>query len=419
MNISKPKGMQDFFGEKQVSFDAITSLLETLSQNFGYEKITFPTIEKEILFNRSVGDGTDVVNKEMYTFQDRKGRMLSLRPEGSASCTRLVIENDLIGREKKEIKLFYTANMFRYERPQRGRSREFFQFGIEHIGSKNKLFSDFEILMIGDLLLKKLEIEKYKLEINYLGSDETRNKFKTKLVKFFNDNKDKLSMDSLNRLEINPLRILDSKDKKDKEIIKNAPKLSDSLNEDEVLYFESLKKLLTKHKINFSLNTNLVRGLDYYNELVFEFISLDDNKIGSQSALIAGGRYDKLYEKLGSKESVPAIGFSIGIDRLILVANKFIEKVKNKEVDYYITPINSDFIEDSYKILKILSVDLNKNCKLDIRNIKLSKKIEIAYNYNVKKFLVIDDEIQNDFVIIKNLAKKTQRKISIKNLEEE
>ncbi|WP_343187949.1 histidine--tRNA ligase [Buchnera aphidicola (Periphyllus koelreuteriae)] len=371
-------------------------ILKKIFKNYGYVEIRLPIIEKTKLFYKSIGNVTDIVEKEMYTFLDKNKKNITLRPEGTASCSRAFIENNL----SKDIKqrFWYFGPMFRYERPQNGRYRQFYQFGCEVYGL-NTPEIDIELIILLNRCWKKLKIENYIfLEINSIGTIESRENYKIDLIKFFILNKKKLDNNSKKRLYTNPLRILDSKNKKIQNLIKKAPILLNYLDKNSKKNFNYICKFLKKLKISYKINTKLIRGLDYYNDTVFEW-KIKNKKFLSQNTVCAGGRYDKLINTLGGS-SIPALGFAIGMERLISIIN---EKKKNKKI--------------------ILSVDIyiisNFN-KKNIDHIKISEKIRNFFNKlyivqdfnigSIKKKLIRAKKFNSKIIIIINNKKNIQIK---------
>ncbi|WP_428994225.1 histidine--tRNA ligase [Buchnera aphidicola] len=371
-------------------------ILKKIFKNYGYVEIRLPIIEKTKLFYKSIGNVTDIIEKEMYTFLDKNKKNITLRPEGTASCSRAFIENNL----SKDIKqrFWYFGPMFRYERPQNGRYRQFYQFGCEVYGL-NTPEIDIELIILLNRCWKKLKIENYIfLEINSIGNIESRENYKIDLIKFFILNKKKLDNNSKKRLYTNPLRILDSKNKKIQNLIKKAPILFNYLDKNSKKNFNYICKFLKKLKISYKINTRLIRGLDYYNDTVFEW-KIKNKKFLSQNTVCAGGRYDKLIDTLGGSP-IPALGFAIGMERLISIIN---EKKKNKKI--------------------ILSVDIyiisNFN-KKNIDHIKISEKIRNFFNKlyivqdfnigSIKKKLIRAKKFNSKIIIIINNKKNIQIK---------
>ena len=309
-SITALRGMNDIYSENAVAFDFLIQSAEDVLTQYGYQSIRLPIVEKTELFARSIGEVTDIVEKEMYTFADRNGDSLSLRPEGTAGCVRAVIENGLIHNQIQ--KLFYTGPMFRYERPQRGRYRQFHQFGVEVFGLSSSDI-DAELMVLTARLWDLMGLDGLELQINSLGSNEARAAYREILVAYLSEHKQQLDEDSLRRLESNPLRILDSKNPDMAQLIADAPKLIDHLDEESVQHFEQVKSYLDDLGIDYVVNPNLVRGLDYYNRTVFEWVTTE---LGAQGTVCAGGRYDGLVEQIGGK-ATPAVGFAMGIERLV------------------------------------------------------------------------------------------------------
>lgn len=311
--IQAIRGMNDVLPEKTSMWQHIEQTFAHCLHQYGYQEIRFPLVESTQLFKRTIGEVTDIVEKEMYTFQDINGNSLTLRPEGTAGCVRACLEHGLLHNQQQ--KLWYSGPMFRHEKPQKGRYRQFFQFGVEALGIEG-VGVELELISICNRLWKMLGVEKaVHLELNSLGETEERQAYREVLVAYFSAHYGDLDEDSKRRLERNPLRILDSKNQSMQALIQKAPKLIDVLGEKSRAHFEALCAGLDSMGIAFTFNPTLVRGLDYYGHTVFEWVT---DKLGSQSTVCAGGRYDKLVEQLGGKNT-PAIGFAIGMERLLLL----------------------------------------------------------------------------------------------------
>jgi histidyl-tRNA synthetase len=308
--ITAIRGMNDIYATDAEAFDFLISSAEAVMHQYGYHSIRLPIVEKTELFARSIGEVTDIVEKEMYTFADRNGDSLTLRPEGTAGCVRAVIQNGLTHNQVQ--KLYYTGPMFRYERPQKGRYRQFHQFGVEVFGLAEAQI-DAELIVLSARLWEQIGLENLELQINSLGSAEARAAYRDILVAYLNEHKAMLDEDSLRRLDSNPLRILDSKNPDMAELINKAPKLIDHLDEESKLHLDEVKAHLDDCGIEYVVNPNLVRGLDYYNRTVFEWVTTE---LGAQGTVCAGGRYDGLVEQIGGK-ATPAVGFAMGIERLV------------------------------------------------------------------------------------------------------
>lgn len=305
--------MNDVLPTDSPLWQYIEGIVTDILSRYGYQEIRFPIVESTELFKRSIGEVTDIVEKEMYTFEDRNGDSLTLRPEGTACCVRACEENGLLYNQTQ--RLWYIGPMFRHERPQKGRYRQFHQIGVETFGMHGPDI-DAETLLLSARILRELGVTPHvQLQINSLGSNDARSNYKQALVSYLDSVKDKLDEDSKRRLETNPLRILDSKDSNTQSLLDNAPVLLDYLDDESRLHFEGLKQLLDAAGIEYMVNPRLVRGLDYYGKTAFEWVT---DKLGAQSTVCAGGRYDALVEQLGGK-STPAVGFGIGLERLILL----------------------------------------------------------------------------------------------------
>jgi len=325
--ISAVRGMNDLYGSEAAVFDRVVKTAEQVLSQYGYQSIRLPIVEKTELFARSIGEVTDIVEKEMYTFDDRNGDSLTLRPEGTAGCVRAVVQNGLIHNQVQ--KLYYTGPMFRHERPQKGRYRQFHQFGVEVFGLATADL-DAELITLTARLWEKLGLNNLELQINSLGSQQARLAYRDILVDYFNQHKEQLDEDSQRRLTTNPLRILDTKNPDMKSLVEKAPKLLDHLDEDSLQHFEQVKQYLDDLGIEYTVNPSLVRGLDYYNRTVFEWVTTE---LGAQGTVCAGGRYDGLVEKIGGK-STPASGFAMGIDRLmaLLIEKELVESVTHSDI---------------------------------------------------------------------------------------
>ncbi|KZN14095.1 histidinol dehydrogenase [Marinomonas sp. TW1] len=305
--------MNDILPDQSSVWLYLEKTVADVVKSYGYQQIRFPIVENTELFKRGVGETTDIVEKEMYTFDDRNGESLTLRPEGTASCVRAADQAGLLFNQVQ--RLWYTGPMFRYERPQKGRYRQFHQIGVESFGMASADI-DAELIVLSAKLWQQLGlIEHVELQLNTIGLAAEREAFKTNLVTYLTEYKDQLDEDSQRRLTTNPLRILDSKDAKTQEILKKAPSLDDFIGEESRAHFDRLQAILTANNVPFVINNSLVRGLDYYGKTVFEWVT---THLGAQATICAGGRYDGLVEQLGGK-ATPAVGFAMGVERLILL----------------------------------------------------------------------------------------------------
>ncbi len=344
--IIKPKGTEDIIFDEAKKVKYIERLIDEVMEKYNYNYIETPIFENTSLFKRSVGKESDIVTKETYDFVDRGNRSMTLRPEGTASIVRSYIENKMQGEVVQPVKLYYNGPMFRYERPQAGRDRQFSQFGVEVIGSNDPMV-DAEVISLGFNIFKLLGLNDVVVNINSLGDKESRINYKKKLVDYFTPHIDSLCDDCKRRIDSNPLRILDCKVDADSDIIKNAPSIIDSLNDESRMHFEKVKEYLDIMQVPYKVNPNIVRGLDYYDHTVFEFVC-SNKALGNASVIGGGGRYNSLIKELGG-EDMPAIGFASGISRVILALEK--EEVSldiKKEIDLFLLYVNE--VEKNYAI---------------------------------------------------------------------
>jgi histidyl-tRNA synthetase len=330
--IQAIRGMNDCLPEQTAVWQWAESMIREVVASYGYQEIRMPIVESTDLFKRSIGEVTDIVEKEMYTFEDRNGDSLTLRPEGTASCVRAGNEHGLLYNQQQ--RLWYMGPMFRHERPQKGRYRQFHQFGVEVFGLQGPDI-DVEVIMLSARLWQKFGLsEQLTLELNSLGSNQARANYRDALVEYLKARESSLDEDSKRRLESNPLRVLDSKNPQVQEAIKDAPSLMDYMDDESRQHFTSLCERLDNLGIQYRVNPRLVRGLDYYNRTVFEWVT---NSLGAQGTVCAGGRYDGLVEQLGGK-ATPGVGFAMGLERLVLMIQALeLDKVVPRDVDLYIT----------------------------------------------------------------------------------
>jgi histidyl-tRNA synthetase len=351
--IQAIRGMNDILPTQSPLWQKVEAVLRSSVSAFGYSEIRTPLVESTDLFKRSIGEVTDIVEKEMYTFEDRNGDSLTLRPEGTASTVRAGNEHGLLYNQEQ--RLWYMGPMFRHERPQKGRYRQFHQFGVEvyGIGSAD---IDAEVLMLSARLWDLLGINEHvALELNTLGDPAERAAYRDALIAFLEQHKDKLDADSQRRMYSNPLRVLDSKDQQVQAILADAPRLMDYLGEETKTHFSTLCELLDAVGIQYTINPRLVRGLDYYNRTVFEWVT---TSLGSQGTVLAGGRYDGLVAQLGGKDT-PAVGFAMGLERIVLLLET-LELASNiaAEVDVYVTAMGDNCIVEAIKVAQELRQQL-------------------------------------------------------------
>ncbi|MBQ3021215.1 MAG: histidine--tRNA ligase [Bacilli bacterium] len=411
--ITKQKGTYDVVGMDAKKRKYVCDVIDAICEKYNYTYIETPIFESSELFHRSVGESSDIVTKETYDFVDRGERNITLRPEGTAGVVRSFIENKMYGNLSEPVKVYYNGPMFRYERPQSGRNRQFTQFGIEVIGTDD-VMSDAEVISLAYNTYKLLGID-VKVQLNSLGDNESRDNYRKALMEYFKPNIDSLCEDCKVRLEKNPLRILDCKVDANSDILKNAPKTIDYLNEDSLNRFNKLQEYLDLMEIDYEVNTNLVRGLDYYNHTVFEIVA-DIPDFGSQSVLGGGGRYNGLIEQLDGP-STPAIGFAMGLDRTILAMESLDVKFKVREnIDIFIMYGNLDEKETACYLIQ----DLRMNgfvCETDYMGKSFKNQFKSADRFN-SKFLVIlnSDDIKNYKVKVKDNETKEEELVSINDL---
>ncbi|MBT7149295.1 MAG: histidine--tRNA ligase [Thiotrichales bacterium] len=396
--IQAIRGMNDLLPADSNIWSFLDSTISNLLISYGYKYCRTPNVESTETFSRAIGEVTDIVEKEMYTWKDNNGDSLTLRPEGTAGVVRMMIEHNL-PREGIQ-KVFYNGPMFRHERPQKGRYRQFHQVGAEVFGASDAKI-DAELISITHSLWKKLGIDAV-LEINSLGSAESRATYRETLTEYFNDNKDQLDEDSLRRLTTNPLRILDSKNKDLESLISSAPKMIDHLDDDSNHHFNALKKYLESLNILYKVNPKLVRGLDYYNQTVFEWIS---NDLGSQGTICGGGRYDGLVEKMGGNPT-PAIGFAMGLERIALLIEDKSDQLISKRPHLYFASIGNS--------ARIESMILSKKILETFPNITITNDLGIG---NLKSQMKKANKSEADFAMILGEEELLEGLISIKPLK--
>lgn len=405
--ISKQKGTYDLYGEEARKVLALRNIFENIMNNFNYSFIRTPVFESTELFKRTSGETSDVVSKEMYEFKDKKDRSIALRPEGTASVARCFIENKLYTDLPR--KFWYFEPMYRYDRPQKGRYREHFQFGCEAYGS-NDARVDAEIISIPYHLFETLGLEGVKVRINTLGDNESRENYKKALVDYLKPHIDSLCEDCKERFNKNPLRILDCKVDKDNEILKNIPKTIDYLNEESKTFFDEVLSYLDSLEICYEVDPKTIRGLDYYTHTVFE-IEANIKDFGAQNVLCAGGRYNNLVENLDGP-ATPAVGFGLGSERLLLaLEHENIDIALTKSVDVYVIPMTLDKTF-SFSLVYLLRT-LGLSVETDYLNRKLANNFKYAEKINAKYTVVIgEDEIEKEYFTVKNMKTREEEKVS-------
>ncbi|WP_051600018.1 histidine--tRNA ligase [Mycoplasma elephantis] len=402
--MQKIKGTKDWFGYDSQLLQEIRNKLENLLNKFNYSYVEFPIIENVELFKRSSGEESDIVNKEMYEFNTKSGKKIALRPEGTAPFIRMFEENKLINIDRFN-KYWYFGSMFRYEQPQKGRYRQFIQAGIENVTDKDP-YKDSELIIIANKFLSSLKINEYELVINNIGTLIERQNYAKNLKVYFEKFKDKLEKESLVRLEKNVLRILDDKIEQKKDFVINCPKIDNYLSEESKNYFEKVKEILIKNNINFRVDFNLVRGLDYYENLVFEFVSCSES-LGSQSTVLAGGRYVNF---LNTDNFKGAIGWAAGIERLVEIL-KFNKYKINNNLDMLVFILNDDEFDEAFNI----SNKLREKYKTEIiyKTIKINKMFKISTLLKPKNIVFKELQDSKKTWIIKNQETGKINKFSV------
>ncbi|WP_343377591.1 histidine--tRNA ligase [Buchnera aphidicola (Formosaphis micheliae)] len=409
------RGMHDYLPKEIKHWNYVESIIKKILSSYGYHEIRLPIIEYTELFYRTIGNDTDVIEKEMYSFKDRSKHNVTLRPEGTVGCARANINNGLLNDQFQ--KLWYFGPMFRYERPQKGRYRQFYQMGLEVFGFKGP-YIDIELILLISRCWKKLGIDKYlRLEINSIGSTKSREIYKKDLITFLENNQLLLDIDSKRRLYINPLRILDTKNKSIQLLLKKGPLLINYIDKNSMIYFKNICNFMLEMGIEYTINNNLIRGLDYYNDIVFEWKT---NKLGTQDTICAGGRYDKLIETLGGPKT-PAIGCAIGMERLILLIKEMSSSMMSCYIDIYLVVFNEcnklniikigEILHNSFPMFKII---------INYYNGSLKRQFQLANKYHSKVVLLLGpDEQEKNTIIIKDLRNKIQKEILQFNLVKE
>ena len=402
------RGMRDILpGESQL-FRALESILISSASQYGYEELRTPILEDTNLFIKSIGDGTDIVEKEMYTFTDVKKNSFTMRPEGTASCARALIEH---GMNDTVNKIWYSGPFFRHERPQKGRYRQFHQFGAELIGIEGYQ-ADYEIISLVNYIWMQLNISP-TLKINTIGSKDDRKKYIEVLGKYFNSYKSDLSENEQKQVQSNPLRILDSKNKNIKEMIEMAPKITKYISKESILHFDNLLNTLEIKNIQYERDEKLVRGLDYYNRTVFEYI---DNSLETQNTICAGGRYDSLFESLCDKK-IPALGFAIGIERLIEYTSHKID-INKPSVFYMAVLSEKDYLYSESIANSIRKTSKNYLVSNSYNYISLKAHLKKANKLSADYCVIIgEEEIKNKCCQIKNMDSGDQENIRVDSIE--
>lgn len=406
MITQRPKGTGDWYGPNMHKRTIIEELARKLCKTFNIKEVITPVFEHTVLFQRGVGETTDVVQKEMYTFEDKGGRSITLKPEGTAGVIRAYIENSMFN-ETQPTKLFYITPAFRYEQPQSGRLRQHHQFGVEFIGSKNPL-AELELITLITRFLNEIGLKNTKLHINSIGCDDCRKEYNTALMDFLTKHEDGLCGTCKERMDKNPLRVLDCKVPSCQEIVKDAPRTIDYLDDECREHFEELKNLLTELNIEFEVDTGIVRGLDYYTKTVFEFVNEDG------FTLCGGGRYDKLINELDEKHDIPAVGFGMGIERIIqFLEEDEVELEAEPRVMLYVGILGDKVKAGSYKI-----VDSLRKADIIVETDYLGRSVRAQMKYankiNAKYTVIIgENELNEKMVSIKDMDNGEQKEVAL------
>lgn len=416
MKLQKPKGTQDILPQESVKWQCVEEFARKTFKKYHYAEIRTPLFEHYEVISRSVGDTTDIVTKEMYDFYDKGDRHITLRPEGTAPVVRSYVENKLFAPEvQKPVKLYYMGSMFRYERPQAGRLREFHQIGVECFGSNNPA-TDVETIAMAAQFFNEIGIQGVTLQLNSLGNAESRAAYRQALIDYLTPLKDSLSKDSQRRLEENPLRVLDSKEKEDKLAVENAPSILDYLDEESQTHFQVVRSMLEALGIPYVINTNMVRGLDYYNHTIFEFTA---DVAGNELTICAGGRYDSLVAYFGGPETA-GFGFGMGVERLLLVLEKQgVALPLEDSLDVYIAVLGDGANNKALEIVQALRKQ-GFTAERDYLNRKLKAQFKSADTFSAKTLITLgESEIESNQVTIKNNQTREELTVSLNQIQKD
>ena len=413
MKLQKPKGTQDILPVDSAKWQYVENVARETFKKYNYGEIRTPMFEHYEVISRSVGDTTDIVTKEMYDFHDKGDRHITLRPEGTAPVVRSYVENKLFAPEvQKPVKVCYGGSVFRYERPQAGRLREFHQLGVECFGSKNPA-TDVETIAMAYQLFNTLGIKDVTLHLNSLGNTESRLAYRQALIDYLTPMRESLSKDSQRRLDENPLRVLDSKEKEDKVAVENAPSILDYLDEESQAHFDEVRTMLDSLNIPYVIDTNMVRGLDYYNHTIFEFITTIDK---SELTICAGGRYDSLVEYFGGPETA-GFGFGLGLERLLLVLDKQgIELPVEESLDVYIAVLGSGANGKALELIQAIRYQGFK-AERDYLGRKIKAQFKSADTFKAKTVITLgESEVESGEVNVKNNTTREEVTVSFEEL---
>ncbi|MBM7636019.1 histidine--tRNA ligase [Streptococcus saliviloxodontae] len=414
MKLQKPKGTQDILPKEAAKWQYVENFARETFKKYNYGEIRTPMFEHYEVISRSVGDTTDIVTKEMYDFYDKGDRHITLRPEGTAPVVRSFVENKLFAPEvQKPVKMYYIGSMFRYERPQAGRLREFHQIGVEAFGSPNPA-TDVETMAMAYHLFTDLGIKDITLHLNSLGSPASRVAYRQALIDYLTPMKDSLSKDSQRRLEENPLRVLDSKEKEDKAAVENAPSILDYLDEESKEHFDAVREMLEALDIPYVIDTNMVRGLDYYNHTIFEFITKVDK---SDLTICAGGRYDGLVEYFGGPETA-GFGFGLGLERLLLILDKQgIDLPLEESLDVYIAVLGSSVNSKALELVQAIRKQ-GFSAERDYLGRKIKAQFKSADTFQAKTLITLgESEVESGQLTLKNNQTRQEITASLEEIK--
>lgn len=411
--IQKVKGTDDILSDSISKWHTLEEIIRYVAKVYNFHEWRTPIMEYTELFVRSVGESTDVVNKEMYTFDTKGGKSVTLRPEGTAGVLRAYVQHKMYASEIQPTKIYYIEPMFRYEQPQLGRQRQFNQFGVEVLGDKSP-FLDIEVIQLGLMVCQLVGLENLRVLINTLGDEESRSSYKSALLEYFTPHITTMCLDCQRRLHQNPLRILDCKVDANHEAMLLVPDFSNFLTSESKEYFNNVLSGLDELGINYEISPKLVRGLDYYTHTIFEVISLNEAS-GSQSTLFGGGRYDGLVKQLGGPE-VSGVGFGMGMERILIASEAEGKTLLQKpDLDVYIMPFNSTHFSQSLVLASIIR-KLGFTCEVALNENSFKSKFKMADRYGSKFVAVIgDDEVNEKYATFKDLSTKEQFKVNIED----
>ncbi|MGO3606054.1 MAG: histidine--tRNA ligase [Pseudolactococcus laudensis] len=415
MKLQRPKGTVDILPGESEKWQFVEATMRRVFATYRFSEIRTPLFEHYEVISRSVGDTTDIVTKEMYDFYDKGDRHVTLRPEGTAPVVRSYVENKKFAPEvQKPFKVYYTGSMFRYERPQAGRLREFHQIGVENFGSKNPA-TDVETIAMAKAFFDQVGVKNIKLVINSLGDSETRERYREALIAYLEQHLDNLSDDSKRRLHENPLRVLDSKDKQDIAIVKDAPSILDFLTDASQQHLIDVKTMLESLNIAYTIDQNMVRGLDYYNDTIFEFMT---EIKGKELTICGGGRYDSLVSYFGGPET-PGFGFGIGVDRLLLILEEQGAPLPVAQpLDVYVVVLGASANVAALKLVQSLR-DQGYAVERDVLNRKIKQQFKSAEEFGAKVIITLgESEVETGEIVVKNNATRAEVKTSLSDIQD-